>query len=132
MERIFKTTRGGALVSALVVLPLLANAQDPKCKGSPEVRECRIIKGGVVNLTADAGIVLWSTSEWPTQKPAWRVLGDHDMPPELYKAFDNNMLALMHGDFEACFHREWDAAYNQESVCIESVMNLRVEVQKFD
>ena len=120
------------MLIALVALPLLANAQEPKCKGSPEVRECRIIEGGVVNLTGDAGIVLWSTSEWPTQKPAWRVLGERDMPPELYKAFDDNMLARMHGNFEACFHRAWDTSYNQESVCIESVTDLRIEIQKFD
>jgi hypothetical protein len=103
------------------------SSAEPLCKGSPEVRECRMVVGGVVNLTANAGIVLWTDDEWPTDKPRWRVLGERDMPPELYKAFDENMLALMHGDFEACFHHEWDTAYDRESVCIESVANLRVE-----
>lgn len=132
MRRLESRTFCGLFFLALSLFPCVAGAQEPQCKGSPEVQECRWIRGGVVNLTADAGIVLWTDDEWPTEKPRRRVLGERDMPQDMYRAFDQSLQAMLHGDFGACFHKKWDTPYDRESVCIESVANLRVELPTDD
>jgi hypothetical protein len=103
-----------------------AHASPPLCKGSVKVAYCKWFRNGSANLTGDTGIVFWTEDKWPTSAPRYPVVGDRDMPPEMYEVLDQNMMAIMHGDFEVCFFKKASRDERQQ-VCIESVPNLGVQ-----
>jgi len=75
---------------------------------------------GRVNLSGDAGIVLWPVGT----KRLMGVRGERDMPPSMYPIF-NDLTAVVFGDFEVCPFTK-DRPGTMQFVCIETASHLVV------
>jgi hypothetical protein len=117
-----------ALIGA-VLLAAGGALAEPACKGSPDVRECRVFHDAAVFVRTMDGVIAFS-EDYAADAPWWRVAGERALPAKLLYDLRRNPTVVVHGDIEACFRTE--PAARDETVCIESIANPVVRIPQFD
>lgn len=100
---------------------------EPRCKGSPDVRECRVFPDGVVFQRSVDGLIAFAR-EYAADAPWWRITGERALPASVLYDLRRNPTVVLHGDIEACFRQDGDA----ETVCIESITDPVVRIPQYD
>lgn len=118
-------------MAALVLLLATGTATaEPVCKGSPEIRECRVFDDSVVYVRTIDGTLAFST-EYSSTARWWPVTGQRAMPSTLFYRLRDNPTAVLHGDFEVCFRGKQPTA-TDETLCIESGANVATRIPQYD
>lgn len=118
-------------MSLIAVAALAAGGAlaEPLCKGSPEIRECRVFRDAVVFQRGVDGLIAFSR-DYSAAAPWWRVAGERALPATLLYELRRNPTVVFRGDVEACFRSE--PAARNETVCIESIANPVVRIPQYD
>ena len=119
---------GKSVVAALALLTLsLPATAEPLCKGSPEIRECRVFPDAVVFVRTLDGVIAFAR-EYSAEARWWRVTGERALPARLLYDLRRNPTAVIHGDIEACFRDE----AGSETVCIEAIADPVTRIPQYD
>lgn len=89
-----------APIIAAALLTAGAALAEPQCKGSREVRECRIFHDAVVFQRSIDGIIAFS-QVYSADAPWWRVAGERALPARLLYDLRRNPTVVFRGDVEA-------------------------------
>jgi len=114
------------IIGAVLYCPITM-AADFVCKSSPVLTGQCSVMHGILNLSADAGEVLWL--ENPKRSIVIRAAddGDQDMPEELLKIFDKDFRSNIEGDFEVCPIQPKELPANSVFGCINSASHVMVK-----
>lgn len=115
------------LIAGAIVLAAGAATAEPLCKGSRDIRECRVFPDAVVFVRTLDGVIAFAR-EYSAEARWWRVTGERALPASVLYDLRRNPTAVIHGDVEACFRDEAGA----ETVCVESIANPVTRIPQYD
>jgi hypothetical protein len=116
------------LMPMTVYMATSSEAADLRCKGNAAISASCYTVRGTLNLSADAGYVLWLGNGMGINiRPASDRNGK-DMPQEVSKIFQSSIYSEIVGNFEICpIPKQQFPIFATAFACVESISDMRVK-----